>query len=68
MKRVTLLLGLLACTLSWAGIQAVHHLSKGMAQAARVIGNIREHMAANPKDKSVVAKLQAHERFVDQRP
>ena len=46
--------GLLACTLSWAEIKVVYHLSEGIPQASRAIGNIRNHMAADPTAKIVV--------------
>jgi uncharacterized protein len=45
MKRHLLLIsGLLACTLSWAEIKVVYHLSEGIPQASRAIGNIRNHL------------------------
>ncbi len=55
MKRHLLLItGLLACTLSWAEIKVVYHLSEGIPQASRAIGNIRNHLAADPTAKIVV--------------
>ena len=55
MKRhLMLVAGLLACTLSWAEIKVVYHLSEGLPQAARAIGNIGNHLAADPKVKIVV--------------
>jgi intracellular sulfur oxidation DsrE/DsrF family protein len=55
MKRTLLLLsGLLACALSWAEIKVVYHLSEGIPQASRAIGNIRNHLAADPTAKIVV--------------
>jgi intracellular sulfur oxidation DsrE/DsrF family protein len=55
MKRTVLLIsGLLACALSWAEIKVVYHLSEGIPQASRAIGNIRNHLAADPKVKIVV--------------
>ena len=55
MKRSLLLLtGLLACTLSWAEIKVVYHLSEGIPQATRAMGNIRNHLAADPTAKIVV--------------
>lgn len=55
MKKFLLLLtGLLAASLSWADIKVVYHLSEGIPQASRAIGNIRNHMAADPKVKIVV--------------
>ena len=55
MKRTVLLVsGLLACALSWAEIKVVYHLSEGIPQASRAIGNIRNHLAADPGAKIVV--------------
>lgn len=55
MKRsLLLIMGLLACTLSWADIKVVYHLSEGIPQASRAIGNIRNHLAADPTVKIVV--------------
>ena len=55
MKRTVLLMaGLLACALSWAEIKVVYHLSEGIPQASRAIGNIRNHLAADPGAKIVV--------------
>jgi intracellular sulfur oxidation DsrE/DsrF family protein len=55
MKRhLFLITGLLACTLSWADIKVVYHLSEGIPQASRAIGNIRNHLAADPTAKIVV--------------
>jgi intracellular sulfur oxidation DsrE/DsrF family protein len=53
-KPLLLLTGLLACTLSWAEIKVVYHLSEGIPQASRAIGNIRNHLAADPTVKIVV--------------
>ncbi|MBI5259218.1 MAG: DsrE family protein [Burkholderiales bacterium] len=41
---------------AWAdeGVKVVYHLTEGVAQAARAIGNIRNHLAAEPKTKIVV--------------
>ena len=56
MKKIVLLsLGLLLSALSWAqGIKVVYHLSEGVPQASRAIGNIRNHLAADPSAKIVV--------------
>jgi uncharacterized protein len=55
MKRLFLLLaGLLACTLTFAQIKVVYHLSEGLPQASRAIGNIRNHLTADPTVKIVV--------------
>jgi intracellular sulfur oxidation DsrE/DsrF family protein len=55
MKRwLFLMSGLLACTLTWAEIKVVYHLSEGIPQASRAIGNIRNHLNADPTAKIVV--------------
>jgi intracellular sulfur oxidation DsrE/DsrF family protein len=36
------------------GFKVVYHLSDGIPQAGRAIGNIRNHLAAEPKTKIVV--------------
>lgn len=46
--------GLLACTLSFAQIKVVYHLSDGVPQAAKAMGNIRNHLNADPSAKIVV--------------
>ncbi|MDP4613081.1 MAG: DsrE family protein [Limnohabitans sp.] len=53
-KHLLLLSGLLACTLSWAEIKVVYHLSEGIPQASRAIRNIRNHLNADPTAKIVV--------------
>ena len=37
-----------------APIKVVYHLSEGISQASRAIGNIRNHLAADPKARIVV--------------
>jgi len=55
MKRFVLLVaGCLAWTLSLAQIKVVYHLSEGISQASRAIGNIRNHLTADPTAKIVV--------------
>ena len=55
MKRwIFLAAALLPCTLTWADIKVVYHLSEGIPQASRAIGNIRNHLNADPKAKIVV--------------
>ena len=55
MKRLFfLMVGLLACTLTLAQIKVVYHLSEGIPQASRAIGNIRNHLNADPTAKIVV--------------
>lgn len=55
MKRFLFLIAsLLACTLSMAQIKVVYHLSEGIPQASRAIGNIRNHLNADPSVKIVV--------------
>jgi len=53
-KNLLLLIGLLVTSLSWADIKVVYHLSEGIPQASRAIGNIRNHLAADPNVKIVV--------------
>ncbi|PUE63113.1 hypothetical protein B9Z45_00025 [Limnohabitans sp. 2KL-17] len=53
-KSLFLLTGLLASALSWAEIKVVYHLSEGIPQASRAIGNIRNHLSADPSAKIVV--------------
>lgn len=55
MKRwLALLLGLALSGLALAQIKVVYHLSEGVPQASRAIGNIRNHLAADPTAKIVV--------------
>ena len=55
MKRLTFLaISLLTCTLTWAEIKVVYHLSEGIPQASRAMGNIRNHLNADPRVKIVV--------------
>ena len=55
MKQLTFLaISLLTCTLTWAEIKVVYHLSEGIPQASRAMGNIRNHLNADPKVKIVV--------------
>src|SRR5574343_420159 len=53
-KIVALCLGLLLSGLALAQIKVVYHLSEGIPQASRAIGNIRNHLAADPTTKIVV--------------
>ncbi len=53
-KLVALGLGLLLSGLALAQIKVVYHLSEGVPQASRAIGNIRNHLAADPTAKIVV--------------
>ena len=55
MKRfIFLFVGLLAASLAWGQVKVVYHLSEGIPQASRAIGNIRNHLAADPTAKIVV--------------
>jgi len=55
MKKVfALLLGLFVAGVAFAQIKVVYHLSDGIPQASRAIGNIRNHLAADPSAKIVV--------------
>ena len=53
-KIVALCLGLLLSGLALAQIKVVYHLNEGIPQASRAIGNIRNHLAADPTAKIVV--------------
>ena len=55
MKRLAaLVLGLALSALAWGQVKVVYHLSEGVPQASRAIGNIRNHLAAEPNTKIVV--------------
>ena len=55
MKKIfALMLGLLLASAAFAQIKVVYHLSEGVPQASRAIGNIRNHLAADPSAKIVV--------------
>lgn len=55
MKRLlALVLGVSMSALTWAQVKVVYHLSEGVPQASRAIGNIRNHLAADPQAKIVV--------------
>ncbi len=55
MKKIfALMLGLLLAGAAFAQIKVVYHLSEGIPQASRAIGNIRNHLAADPSAKIVV--------------
>lgn len=55
MKRIIgFVLGLLLTSAAWAQVKVVYHLSEGVPQASRAIGNIRNHLAADPSTKIVV--------------
>ena len=53
-KFLTLLMGLLLAGAALAQVKVVYHLSEGIPQASRAIGNIRNHLAADPTAKIVV--------------
>ena len=53
-KWMALILGLLISGAVLAQIKVVYHLSEGIPQASRAIGNIRNHLAADPSAKIVV--------------
>jgi intracellular sulfur oxidation DsrE/DsrF family protein len=53
-KWMTLWCGLLISGAVLAQIKVVYHLSEGVPQASRAIGNIRNHLAADPTAKIVV--------------
>ena len=55
MKRwLLLILSSLACTMAFAQIKVVYHLSEGIPQASRAINHIRNHLSADPTAKIVV--------------
>ncbi len=57
------LFGLLLAGAAWAQqVRVVYHLSEGIPQASRAIGNIRNHLAADPGAKIVVV---AHGMGID---
>lgn len=53
-KLLALMMGLLVSGLALAQIKVVYHLSEGIPQASRAIGNIRNHLVADPSVKIVV--------------
>ena len=53
-KFLALLMGLLLAGTALAQVKVVYHLSEGIPQASRAIGNIRNHLAADPTAKIVV--------------
>jgi len=53
-KFLALLCGLLLAGLAMAQVKVVYHLSEGVPQASRAIGNIRNHLAADPTARIVV--------------
>jgi intracellular sulfur oxidation DsrE/DsrF family protein len=53
-KILALVFGLLMAGTALAQIKVVYHLSEGVAQATRAVGNIRNHLAADPTAKIVV--------------
>ena len=55
MKKIfALVLSLLLASAAFAQIKVVYHLSEGVPQASRAVGNIRNHLAADPSAKIVV--------------
>lgn len=56
--RRALLAALLAATapvaLAQDGVKVVYHVNEGVQQASRAIGNIRNHLAAEPRTRIVV--------------
>jgi len=54
MKRLLLLTAFLLTNMSLAQVKVVYHLSEGIPQASRAIGNIRNHLNADPSVKIVV--------------
>ena len=62
MKCCTWLLGLCLTLPAWAEVKVVYHLNEGVAQASRAVGNIRNHLSADPTAKIVVV---AHGQGID---
>jgi intracellular sulfur oxidation DsrE/DsrF family protein len=61
-KYLALLLSLWIAGTAWAQVKVVYHLSEGIPQASRAVGNIRNHLAADPSAKIVVV---AHGAGID---
>ena len=56
MKRIlVVLMCLIAASTAWAQVKVVYHMNEGIAQAARGLPNIRNHLTADPTVKIVVA-------------
>lgn len=53
-RLFALALSLFISTMSWADVKVVYHLSEGIPQASRAVGNIRNHLNADPTAKIVV--------------
>ncbi len=53
-KFFAVVLGLLMAGAAFAQVKVVYHRSEGIPQASRAIGNIRNHLAADPTAKIVV--------------
>jgi intracellular sulfur oxidation DsrE/DsrF family protein len=47
-------LSLACCNLAMAQVKVVYHINEGVAQAHRAMGNIRNHLAADPTAKITV--------------
>ena len=45
---------LIFCNLTFAQVKVVYHINEGVAQAYRAMGNIRNHLAADPTAKITV--------------
>jgi len=68
-SRIAVLIALAMCGILSSGlvraadeIKVVYHLNEGIEQAARAMGNIRNHLAADPKAKIQVV---THGRGID---
>lgn len=61
-KFLALFLSLWMAGTAWAQVKVVYHLSEGIPQASRAMGNIRNHLAADPSAKIVVV---AHGAGID---
>ena len=54
LRAGALCLTLLTSALAQAQVKAVYHINEGLAQAYRAVGNIRNHLAADPTVKITV--------------
>lgn len=55
MKRFFMfLVGLCLSVTAWSQVKVVYHLSEGVPQASRAVGNIRNHLTAEPDTKIIV--------------
>jgi intracellular sulfur oxidation DsrE/DsrF family protein len=53
-RAILLSFTLLCCTSAFSQVKVVYHINEGVAQAYRAMGNIRNHLAADPTAKITV--------------